>query len=202
MMDPLKPELELTPDLIKSAKKFAYKLAKKRCPKHIDHDDAVQEALLKLVSNPPRYDSSRGAKETTLIYTVIDRAMIDYIKRENRKHADRFVQLDELETRVSDGGDDDDGNKPRTYIRIRRPGDLRGSGWTTDDILKFIDSEESRALCRLVIECGGNVSEAARRLKVREGTIRYRLRLLGPKMLAAGFNPHKMGGDYDDLGQG
>ena len=191
-MDPLKPELELTPDLIESAKKFAYKLARKRCPKHIDHDDAVQEALLKLISKPPRFEPERNAKPTTLIYTIIDRAIIDHIKRENKKYADRFVQLDELET-VSDGGDDDEGNEPSTHIRMRRPADLRGSGWTTDDILKFIDNEESRALCGLVIECGGNLSEAARRLDMPESTIRYRLKLLAPKLEAAGFNPYAKG---------
>lgn len=191
-MNLLKPELELTSDLIESANNFAYKLAKKRCPKHIDHDDAVQEALLKLISKPPRFDPARGAKPTTLIYTIIDRAIIDYIKRENKKHYDHFVHLDGMET-VSDGGDDEERDEPHTHIKMRRPADYVETGWTTDDILEFIDNEESRALCRLVIECGGNISEAARQLGVREGTVRYRLKLLAPKLRAAGFNPNAKG---------
>jgi DNA-binding Lrp family transcriptional regulator len=37
------------------------------------------------------------------------------------------------------------------------------------------------------MECDGNVSEAARRLGMKESTIRYRLKLLIPKLLAKGF---------------
>jgi len=40
----------------------------------------------------------------------------------------------------------------------RRHAALTGSRWNLDDILMYIDNEESRSLCRLVIECGGNVS--------------------------------------------
>jgi hypothetical protein len=36
------------------------------------------------------------------------------------------------------------------------------------------------------------MSAAARRLGVSEGTIRYRLKLLAPKLIAAGFNPFGM----------
>ena len=52
---------------------------------------------------------------------------------------------------------------------------------------QYIDNEDSRALCRTIMECDGNVSEAARRLGMKESTIRYRLNLLIPKLLAKGF---------------
>ena len=59
----------------------------------------------------------------------------------------------------------------------------------TEDVLDFIVDDSSRDLCRVVLECDGNVSAAARRLGVAEGTTRYRLKLLVPKLLAAGFEP-------------
>jgi len=42
----------------------------------------------------------------------------------------------------------------------------------TDNVLDFIVDETSRDLCRLVVECDGNVSAAPRQLGVAEGTIR------------------------------
>jgi hypothetical protein len=60
---------------------------------------------------------------------------------------------------------------------------------TSEDIFEFIDNEGSRELCRLFIECEGNVSEVARRMDLSEGAIRYRLQVLKPKLVAAGFNP-------------
>ena len=78
-------------------------------------------------------------------------------------------------------------------ITERRTVALTKSRWPLDDILQYIDNEDSRALCRLVIECDGNISEAARRLKLSEGTVRYRLKLLEPKLRAAGFDPSEGG---------
>lgn len=79
-------------------------------------------------------------------------------------------------------------------ISEKRTAELTRSRWNLDDILKYIDNEDSRDLCRLVIECNGNLSEAARRLNLSEGTVRYRLKLLGPKLIAAGFDPFSQGG--------
>jgi transcriptional regulator of acetoin/glycerol metabolism len=81
---------------------------------------------------------------------------------------------------------------PRVEQTERRADEVTTKGLATDDVLEFIDNEESRELCRQVIECKGNMSAAARRLGVSEGTIRYRLKLLAPKLIAAGFNPFGM----------
>ena len=64
-------------------------------------------------------------------------------------------------------------------VNLLAPSDLRDTltAWrsTTDDVLEFIDDEPSRELCRIVMECNGNMSAAARRLGVSEGIVRYRL---------------------------
>lgn len=191
MHDSSPPELELTSDLLEYAKKVALKEARKRCPQYIDCDDVAQDALLHLISKPPRYDPVRGAKPKTLIYTIIQRAVLKYIGREC-KHAGRFVQMTEPTT-VLDTDEEGVGKGAHAEPKMHRAADLRSSGFTTDDVLEFIDNEDSRALCRLVMECKGNVSEAARRMKLSEGTVRYRLKLLAPKLLAAGFNPFSSG---------
>ncbi len=213
-MKPTSPsELKLTPDLLEYAKAVALIEVQKRCPKHVVYDDVVQEALLQLISKPPKFDPAKGASEKTLIYTIVQRAVLKSIGRSAR-HAKRFVQ--------------DDGVRPQTYpehegkllepragtLAARthmlslqdaeeaadasprnerdvpsRPDEMRAARLSTEDILQFIDCEDSRTLCQLVLQCRGNMSEAARRLGVSEGTVRYRLRLLAPKLAAAGFNP-------------
>ena len=55
---------------------------------------------------------------------------------------------------------------------------------------QFIDSEESRELCRHAHRVRRQSS--AKRpdgLASVEGTVRYRLKLLAPKLIAAGFDP-------------
>jgi len=64
----------------------------------------------------------------------------------------------------------------------------------SEDIFDFIDNEDSRALCRLYIECAGNMSKTARLLGIHESTVRYRLKMLAPKLRAAGFDPPAPGG--------
>jgi len=182
-------ELELTPDLLEYAKAVVLKEAQKRCPRYVDFDDVIQFAMLQLLRRPPKFDPSRGASPKTLIYTIVYRAVIKYAKLE-AKQARRFRQSSEP-TEVSMGGED---IEPAHHgMSERRTTELTESGWSMDDILQFIDNENSRALCKLVIECGGNLSEAARRLGLSEGTVRYRLKLLGPKLLAAGFDPFLTG---------
>jgi RNA polymerase sigma factor (sigma-70 family) len=188
-MDPRQKELELTPDLLEYAKAVALKEAQKRCPRYVDFDDVIQFAMLQLIRRPPKFDPSRGASPKTLIYTIVHRAVIKYAKIE-AKQACRFRQSPESVGASRDG----ERNEPADHrISERRTAELSRSGWSMDDILQFIDNEDSRALCRLVIECGGNLSEAARRLGLSEGTVRYRLKLLGPKLLAAGFDPFLTG---------
>ncbi len=182
MIDPSPQELELTPDLLEFARAVALTEAKKCCPKSVDFGDAVQEALLHLISRPPKVDPAKGTAKT-LIHTIVQRAVLKYVKRE-RRQAERFMQAPEPVK--SDEQDDQpdllDQDKERRH-------ELMKKRWTTDDVLEFIDNEESRALCRLFIDCQCNTSAVARRLGVSEGTVRYRLKLLAPKLLAAGFNP-------------
>ena len=183
-------ELELTPDLLEYAKAVVLKEAQKRCPRYVDFDDVIQFAMLQLLRRPPKFDPSRGASPKTLIYTIVHRAVIKYAELE-AKQARRFRQSSEP-VEASRGGE---GNEPAHHgISERRTTELTRSRWNLDDILKYIDNEDSRGLCRLVIECKGNVSEAARCLELSEGTVRYRLKLLGPKLLAAGFDPFLTGG--------
>jgi len=182
-------EMELTPELLEYAKAVALKLARKYCIPRIRYDDVVQHAMLHLLHRPPKYDPSRGAKPKTLINIVVQRAVMKFTQRE-KKHDRRYTQSPEFFD-VPAGQDGDTGERTRKIDMIadRRPGMFPGDRWTLDDILLYIDSEESRAMCRVVVECDGNMSKAARRLKLSEGTVRYRLKLLGPKMRAAGFEP-------------
>ncbi len=186
-----KREIEFTADLLDYVRRVAIKEAKKNCPDFVIYDDVAQEVVLKLLSKPPKYDPSKGASEKTLIYTAVKYAVLKYADKEFR-HAKRFKQSEDRPTAPEPCDDNAPRNPASAQQREnveRRAADLTAKSWSTDDVLDFIDSEESRELCRTLIECDGNLSEAARRIGVSEGTVRYRLRLLAPKLLAAGFNP-------------
>jgi len=189
-MDPSPKKLELTPDLLEYAKAVALKEAPKHCGSHVSYDDVVQDVQLRLLRRPPKFDPSRGASPQTLIYTIVKRAVMKFATRET-KQAGRFRQFPEPARASRDG---EEGEPAHHGISERRTTELTRSRWSLDDILKYVDNEDSRALCRLVIECNGNVSEAARRLNLSEGTVRYRLKLLAPKLIAAGFDPFSQGG--------
>ena len=185
-------ELELTPDLLEYAKAVALIEAEKRCPRHVDFDDVVQDALLHLMSKPPRFDRSRGASVKTLIYTVVQRAVMKFVAREVR-HASRHKQVVTPQT-----GDDDDREAALEALTLneqveRRRKQLVVEDQASEDIFDFIDNEDSRALCRLYIECAGNMSKTARLLGIHESTVRYRLRMRAPKLRAAGFDPRPSG---------
>jgi len=191
--------IELTDDLLEFAKGCAIREAGKHCPRWIDYNDVVQEVMLKLLSRPPKHDPSKGASEKTLIYTVVQRIVLKYAGREKLR-ACRFQQVAEPDTadKQEEGAYEDGfpvklGSGKDRRRAVERRLELLSKSSTTDDILRFIDNEESRAFCRLVIECGGNLSEAARRLGVSEGTVRYRLKMLAPKLRAAGFDPFGSG---------
>jgi len=185
MIDSSPQELELTSDLLAFAKAVALQEAQKHCPKYVDFDDVVQEVLLHLMSKPPKVDPAKGTAKT-LIHTIVQRAVLKYVQRQ-RRQAKRFMQAPE---QVDDQDEQPDLLDQDEDRRV----ELQKKRWTTDDVLEFIDNEESRDLCRLVIECQGNLSEAARRLGLAEGTVRYRLKLLAPKLIAAGFNPFRKEG--------
>ncbi len=185
-MNPSSPrELELTPDLIEFARATAIKEARKRCPGFVDPDDVAQEAVLMLMRNPPKFDATKNASEKTLIYTIVLRVVLKYAVRE-ATFAKRYPQ--EAEPTPPAAGESEPPLSQLHQPKNRRA-ELRKRAATTEDILDYIDNEESKSLCRLVIECGGNVSEAARRLGLQEGTVRYRFKLLRSKLLAAGFDP-------------
>jgi RNA polymerase sigma factor (sigma-70 family) len=186
-------ELDLTPDRLEYAKAVALIEAEKRCPRHVDFDDVVQDALLHLMSKPPRFDPTRGASPKTLIYTVVQRAVMKFVAREVR-HAGRHKQVMTPQT-----GDDEDREAALEAFSLkeqveRRRKQLLVEDQASEDIFDFIDNEDSRALCRLYIKCNGNASDTARLLGVHESTVRYRLRMLAPKLRAAGFDPFAQGG--------
>lgn len=145
---------------------------------------------MELLSHPPKYDPQRGASPKTLIYTIVQRAVMRFGVLQAKKDKEaRPMSTSVVE--VAEGLEEGTVETMRKadLTSQRRTTQLTRSRFTMDDILEYIDNEESRNLCRLVIECRGNVSEAARRLKLSEGTVRYRLGLLKPKLEAAGFGP-------------
>ena len=66
------------------------------------------------------------------------------------------------------------------------------------DILAALDDEASRGLCRLYVAHNGNVSKVAKQAGVTEGTVRYRLKALGPRMIKAGFGPADLSSNERD----
>ncbi|MFN0131854.1 MAG: helix-turn-helix domain-containing protein [Phycisphaerales bacterium] len=136
-----------------------------------------------MIAKPPVWDPARGASPKSLIYTVIQWAVMKYAEREERALGKFRTLLEPVDTRhnASDGVYEDPAGRE---IASNRTVGLSQSSWATEDVLEFIDNEDSRALCRTIVECDGNVSEAARRLGMKESTIRYRLKLMIPKLLA------------------
>lgn len=173
MNQTFKRELELTGDLLEYAQATALLLAKKCCPKHVSPNDVAQEALLHLIARPPKYDPSKGASEKTLLYTALSCLVSKCLARERRR-VDRFEASAQEPV-------DHRNEEPRSTL-------------TLDHILRFIDCAESQALCRCFVACDGNKSMVARRMGMSEGTVRYRLGLLAPKLIAAGFKPEEYGG--------
>lgn len=186
MPDPSPPELDLTPDLLDYARKKGIEIAKGFRNPRIDPEDAAQQALVHLIAKPPRWDPARGATPTTLIHTIVQRAVIKFVEREARDVRQFRALIEPAESSPTSN----EGVHPDpvgTEIANSRTVGLSQSFWAKEDVLDFIDNEDSRALCRVIMECEGNVSEAARRLGMKESTVRYRLGLLIPKLLAKGF---------------
>lgn len=75
MYDTSSSGLELTPNLTEYAKAVALKVAQRSCPPHVDFEDAVQEAMLSLMSALPKYDASKKAAPKTFIHLVVQRAV-------------------------------------------------------------------------------------------------------------------------------
>ncbi len=186
MPDPSPPELELTPDLLEFALQKGIEIAKGFRNPRVDPEDAAQHALLHLIAKPPRWDPARGATPRTLIHTIVRRAVIKFVVREARD-VRQFTVLNEPAESSPTSNEGVHPDPVGTEIANSRTVGLSQSFWAKEDVLDFIDNEDSRALCRVIMECDGNVSEAARRLGMQESTVRYRLGLLIPKLLAKGF---------------
>lgn len=161
--------LVLTDELIEVGKKATYFEIRRQCPKLVDPDEAWQDICLKLVSQPQIYDASRGASEATFLKLIVSRAVSKFAEKAKRHHK-RF-QLMEIE----------DQEAPR-----EEPLDEK------IDLMRYIDSEETRRFVELLMECNLNKSEVGRRLNWPESKVRYRFDLLKPRLLAAGFDPKKL----------
>lgn len=193
MADSPTQEVELTPDLLEFAQRAATKEASMRCRPGISLQDAVQEAMLELLRRPIKFDPSRGAKLETLIYTIVQRAVMKFAMRESKSLA-RLGPLPDAAGDVAEPALSTASDTRTRSLSANRAAQLTGSKWTKDDLFDFIDNEESRAFCQMLLECGGNRSEVARRLSISEGAVRDRIRVLAPKLLAAGFHPFSTGG--------
>ncbi len=157
--------LVLTEELIEVGRKATYFEVRRQCPKLVDPDDAWQEICLKLVSQPQMYDPSRGASEATFLKLIVSRAVSKYADKA-RRHKKRF-RLMEIEDREAPTEE-----PPKEPINL----------------MQYIDCEETRRLCELLIECNFNKSEVARRLGWGESKVRSRFNLLAPRLKAAGVD--------------
>lgn len=181
---PIQP-LEMTADLCDYVRATAFDMARKRCPPSVNPEDVAQECVLKLIAKPPKFDPSRGAKPKTLLYTCVVRIVSDYLQDERKEGQNCIVDANFT---ANDPNRPEDQRGPLDREENRRVA-LRTRRGTKVDILQFIDSEESRRMCELFLECKGNVSEVGRRLGLSEATIRSRLKMLAKKLRAAGFDP-------------
>ena len=160
-------EIELTDDLIDYIEATTVKLASRALPKHLDLADLKQHVLLHIVSRPPRFDPTKNANVKTLLHVIVQRQVWKYM-----------ASLKQLGCEPAfDAG-------------------LHGGAFRDDEpdfdrppFMDYIDCEETRRMCLLMIEHGSNFSEVARCMNVTEGTIRYRLKMLQSKLRAAGFDP-------------
>lgn len=186
-------ELEMTPDRVDYVNRIARMEAGNYCSEFVSEDDVVQEVLLNLLRKPPKYNPQKGASEKTFLHTAVKYIVMKYSEREARQ-AKRNRQLKKRQPDPSESEHDKPitpvDRQKREFVELR-PRDLTWKGLTADDVLRYIDDPASKHLCITVIDCEGNMSAAARRLGVVEGTVRHRLKMLGPKLIAAGFNPFR-----------
>jgi len=157
--------------------RIAAKLVKQHCPKSVDPRDVAQQVLMDLARRPLKYDPSKGAKQETLLHTIVFRRVLK-CAADAHKNASRFKQFPE--------------KRPAESISAK------AKRLKLRDILEALDDEASRELCRLYVEHNGNVSKVARLLKVTEGTVRYRLKALGPRLIKAGFGKEDLSSNKRD----
>lgn len=214
--------IELTPDLLEYAKAVTIKTCQKHAPPHVKYDDVVQEVMVHLLSKPPEYDDSHGATEKSFIHTVVQRFVFKFLGKE-AKHAKRNQQFDEKEKKDSDvdhegkladpragtqaargrmidvmDAEEADDASPLGEAIERHPTDLTRARIATDAMFDLIDDGASHELLQIMMECEGNKSEAARRMGVSEGTLRYRLEKIRDKLRRSGFDPFAREEDDED----
>lgn len=186
MSEPLPKGLVLTLDLIEYAKAASLKTAKRCCGPRIVYDVAVGQALLHLLGELPKYDPSKGAAPKTWIHMVVTRAVVKYAEREQKK-LDRMRSFSRPAEEQSGPTEQQEAALGRWHGRW--PADHDAAAVRVEEALDLIDNEESRRMCRLLIEHDGNRSAVARAMKIDEGTVRYRIdRILRPRLLAMGFD--------------
>jgi DNA-directed RNA polymerase specialized sigma24 family protein len=157
--------LVLTEELIEVGRKATYFEVRRQCPNLVDPDDAWQEICLKLVSQPQMYDSSRGASEATFLKLIVSRAVSKHAEKARRqKRRFRLMEIEDREAPYEE--------PPKKPINV----------------MQYIDCEETRRLCELLIECNFNKSEVARQLGWSESKVRSRINLLAPRLKAAGVD--------------
>jgi RNA polymerase sigma factor (sigma-70 family) len=182
--------LELTPSLSAYAKDVASAAAKRLCGPRISRDDAASEAMLQLLRALPKYPS-RGAAPTTWIHMVVHSGVLKYAQREQKK-------LDRLRSFDGPSGEPTGPTANQETALERWHGcwsaDRTTAAALVEEALDLIDSEESKRMWRLLIEHGGNRSAVASEMGLSEGAVRQRLKVLAPKLLAAGFDPFSTGG--------
>jgi DNA-directed RNA polymerase specialized sigma24 family protein len=164
--------LVLTDALIEIGSKATFFEVQRQCRKFVDPDEVWQEICLQLVSRPPQYDPSRGASEATFLKLIVSRAVSKYADKARRdaKHC-RLLEPEDREALAVKP----QGEPPEDPSR-----------W-----LQYIDCDETRRFCELLIECKFNKSEVARRLGWGESKVRSRVNLLAPRLLKAGFDPSR-----------
>ncbi len=140
----------------------------KRLAKYIDRDDLLQHVTHHAIREAQKFNATRGASFTTFLFLVVRTGMSKYLTRERER----------CEIAQPYKGD--------VHDEIVRPKPL---AFESPSFMDYIDDDETRKMCFLMMEHDNNQSEVARCMNVTEGTIRYRLDLLRGKLRAAGFDP-------------
>lgn len=112
-------------DIVLEYRKFAKNIALKvgrRCPKHIDVDDLIGDAMVGLIEAARRYDPSSCASAKTFIYWRIHGAIMDSLRAGGRRQEETGYETVLLE--APDEGDSAhdiaENNEERRLHRLAR----------------------------------------------------------------------------------
>lgn len=186
MSDSSPEGLELTPDLIEYAKGLAAVMVTHQWDSRVATEDVVGQIMLHLIRALPDYDPSRGLAPKSWVHMVVAKAVPKYAGREWKK-VKRLRPLPGSKDAPAEPTTDQATALGRWHGRW--PADYEAAAARVEEALDLIDNEESKRMCRLLIEHNGNRSAVAREMKIDEGTVRYRIeKILQPKMLSIGFD--------------